>query len=295
MRWLVGVDLRERCRGAVGFAHFVASTTKARGATASLVGLHVLEREVVSQFQSLETIEAMERNASNRMREVVTAYGAADDFESLELALDVDANAALEDAIAASSFDGVIIGRKAKVGEDPIVRLGRVARVMLRNLPCPVVVTPPDLTPSDIGAGPLLLATDCSDSSVHAVGFAQRLAEQLGRELVLVHVVPMPDEWALHYLPTTASVASVQRELQAEGERALERWAGQNGLTGLRGIVLQGAVLPKLVQIAEELDTPLVITGSRRLNVVARFFIASIGSELSAASRCSVAVVPPPG
>ena len=101
----------------------------------------------------------------------------------------------------------------------------------------------------------------------------------------------MPEEWGAHYLPST-SVTHVRGELQAGGEIELERWAKEQGLHGQAGMVVQGGVLPRLIDVATDLDSPLIVTGSRQLGPVARFFVASVGSELAASAGCSVAVVP---
>ena len=85
-----------------------------------------------------------------------------------------------------AAASGLVIGRAAERGSRAVVRLGRVARRVLRRLPCPVVVVPPDL--SAVADGPILLATDLDVASASAVTFARDLAARHGRELKVVHV-----------------------------------------------------------------------------------------------------------
>jgi nucleotide-binding universal stress UspA family protein len=202
-----------------------------------------------------------------------------------------------EDALGreADEQDSVlVIGRRAKSGQDRIVRLGRVARRLLRTLPCPVLVTPPDLDPSGLGAGPIIAATDAREDSRSACALAARLAERLGRKLLLAHVVPMPEGWGGSYLPRD-SVARVTAELQASGEIELERWAKSEGLHGHAAVVLQGGVLARVLALADEVAAPMIVVGSHELGPVPRFFVASVGSELAAMATVPVLVVPPEG
>src|SRR5690606_16626963 len=125
-----------------------------------------------------------------------------------------------------------------------------------------------------------------------ATRYALRMADQLRRELVLAHVVPMPYGWSIGYLPPE-SVKQVRADLRTRGERALERWATQHGITGLRGVVTEGIVPEELARLAQQYDALAVVTGSRKLNALERLFVTSVGSELAAASACPVVVVPP--
>ena len=81
-------------------------------------------------------------------------------------------------------------------------------------------------------------------------------------------------------------------ELLAGGERTLERWAKEHGITGRRGIVREGVVLDELVALARDEDALMIVTGSRQLNALERMFATSVGSELCASALCPVAVVP---
>lgn len=291
--WIIGLDLRDRSDGAVRFARWVGERAgETAGQTAPRMrGVHVLERDKLRYVTAEQDLAQIEKMARVRMHDVVRKAGAADHIAALDLVVDADAEAKLDETARSAEAEVLLVGRKAKIGTDPVVRLGRVARRLLRALPSTVIVTPPDLQTEHVGGGPVVVATDCQDDARDAVEFALRFAELTGRKIVLVHVVPMPEEWGAHYLPTT-SVTHVKHELQAGGELALERWAKDQGLHGHAGMVLQGGVLPRLIDVAEELDSPLIVTGSRGLGPVARFFLASVGSELAASAGCSVAVVP---
>lgn len=293
--WIIGLDLRDRSDGAIRFARWVGERAgESEGQNAPRMrGVHVLESDKLRYVTAEQDLAQIEKMARVRMHDVVRKAGAADHFAALDLVVDADAEAKLDETARVHAAEVLLVGRKAKIGTDPVVRLGRVARRLLRALPCTVIVTPPDLETDAVGDGPVVVATDCQDDAREAVDFALRFAELTGRKIVLVHVVPMPEEWGAHYLPST-SVNHVKHELQAGGELALERWAKDQGLHGHAGMVLQGGVLPRIIGVAKELDAPLIVTGSRGLGPVARFFVASVGTELAASAGCPVAVVPTP-
>jgi nucleotide-binding universal stress UspA family protein len=162
----------------------------------------------------------------------------------------------------------------------------------VRSLPAPTLVVPPDLNREEIGKGPIILACDAHEDSLGATRYALRMADLLRRELILAHVVPMPYGWSIGYLPAE-SVKQVRADLRAQGERLLERWATQHGITGLRGVVTEGIVPEELARLVESEDALTLITGSRKLNALERLFVTSVGSELAASAKCPVVVVPP--
>ena len=75
-----------------------------------------------------------------------------------------------------------------------LMRLGSVARRMLRQLKQPTIVVPPDLLASQVGRGPVLVAVDFTEDSVRALNWARSFAETIGRPVRLVHFVDVPDQ-----------------------------------------------------------------------------------------------------
>ncbi|NJK31386.1 MAG: universal stress protein, partial [Deltaproteobacteria bacterium] len=73
-------------------------------------------------------------------------------------------------------LDALLVGRRARRDEDPIVRLGEVTRRVVRKLPAPVIVVPPDFGDDArdlLGSGPIILATDLSDHCIAAAPLRQ--------------------------------------------------------------------------------------------------------------------------
>ncbi|PRQ09694.1 universal stress protein [Enhygromyxa salina] len=283
--WTLGLDLREGAEGPLVFARWLRDQ-----ADLTLVPIHVIEPDqhrLLASAEKHEQAVALAEDALARTLERVGSSSPLEDVRMIEVGSpeDVLASAALDS-------DGLIIGRLAPRGKDRLLRLGGVARRLLRRLPAPTIVVPPDTRAQNIGKGPIVLAADTHEDSVGAARFALRMAELLGRELILAHVVPMPYGWSIGYLPAE-SVKQVRADLRAGGERTLERWASQHGITGLRGVVTEGIVTEELGRLAKAEDALMLVTGSRKLNALERLFVTSVGSELSASAPCPVAVVPP--
>ena len=121
----------------------------------------------------------------------------------------------------------VLEQRAARRDGKGIVRLGRVARRLLRSAAGPVVVAPPDLESGHLGTGPVVALTSLRADSVEACRFGASVAELLGRELAVVHVAPVPKDFGRSHLPIR-SLDSIREDYRARAERGLQEWIAAN-------------------------------------------------------------------
>lgn len=274
--WILGLDLSPRSHGALVFADWL------RSGGAMVLGLHVLEAWASPFIAAAEDIEATVREAA---AERCARLGIAP-LAGVEASIVPRA----EDGLlrAAATAEGLVIGRAAPRGERPRVRLGSVARRVLRELPGPVIVVPPDLVA--VAPGPILLATDLGPSSDVAVHFATRLAAAQGRELELVHVgEPRHSDLIDELDPTWLR----EREIYRAGvEATAADWATGHGLGDRPRHVLFGDRAEEIAALAARCKAALVVTGSRRLGLAGRLFSTSTASALAGLADCAVAVVP---
>jgi nucleotide-binding universal stress UspA family protein len=292
MDWLVGMDLTDRGQGALGYARWLAGVLPSGGDR--FVGVHVLEENELRQLLRYHHLEEIESKAAAAADRVVTAAGAETALVERRVIYGRSAEQALQDLSRQAGVRALVIGRQARRGEKRMVRLGRVARRLLRTLPAPVVVVPPDLQPAGVGDGPVLLAASIDADAIGAAAFAQRIAADLGRPLSVVHVVPGDDYLAAEMVP--AGVAGdFFRQLREDHERNLVAWMRAHGLTSVPHLVSEGSVVDRLADVAREERSPLVVVGSRGLGVGMRLFSSSVASDLAAASEVPVAVVPNEG
>lgn len=274
--WIVGLDLSLRSRGALVFAAWLR-----RVGRIPLVGVHMLEAWVRA-LEEEDPVPALHATATG----MATSMGIAA-FDRVEIRTVEEASEGLVESCAAAG--GLVIGRAADRGSRAVVRLGRVARRVLRRLPCPVVVVPPDL--SAVGVGPVLVATDLGPASEAAVRFAAELAVRCGHTLELIHVV---DDRGVQLIDALQSAWAARREaLVAAAEAAMARWAGEHHLGATTRHVRTGNPVDVISETAAARRAALVVVGSRRLSTVMRYFSTSIASELAAAATCPVCVVPP--
>lgn len=273
--WVVGLDLGERSLGALAFGHWLN-----RGSD-PMVGVYILETWMRPY---------VEADLISQVHAAVAAAAASLRIPAPARVTVVEAMSA-EDGLtrAAEASAGLILGRAARAGEAPWVRLGHVARRLLRTLPAPVVVVPRDLTA--VAPGPVLLATDLDDTTAAALPFARDLAARHGRALEVVHVGEPRNADLIDELEP--SWLAAREAYRASVAQDLERWMDRSRLGDLRRHLAYGDPAAKIAEVAAARDAALVVVGSRRLGAVGRLFLSSTASALAGAAACPVAVVPP--
>jgi nucleotide-binding universal stress UspA family protein len=267
--WIIGVDLGPRGAGALVFATWLRRTSGT-----PVFGLHLIA--VNRRF-------ATGMDAEANVRAEVSAQLDRLGLPPLDR-LDVAAAEHVEQGLLAAleRAEGLVVGRAAN--SDDRGRLGPVTRRVLRELTAPVVVVPPELT--EVGAGPVLLATDLGPASAAAARWAAAFADEHERPLAAIHVAAASDEPILDPSPLAG----------ADGARAvgaLDVWLGQHGLTDRPRRVAVGDPVEQVAAAAAEQGAALVVVGSRRLTATPRLFAASTSAALAARCGCPVAVVAP--
>lgn len=290
-KWIVGLDLRPRSQGAIQFAAHLVRHSKAESAE-ELVGVHVLEEDHLRAALRYHHLDELVKAAEEAAEHVLEHAHGDDCFREIRIVEGGKAEKSLAAARVYHNAHGLIVGRYAQRESHSLLRLGRVARRLLRASSAPVVVVPPDWTAGPDNDGPVVAAIDLGDESKAAVRFAADMAERLGKELVLAHVVPLPDDYGSHYLPAQ-SLDRLREEHRAEGLQALEAFARDNGISNAKLEVLQGSAVEELRSYGKTIKASMLVTGSRRLSGLERVLLSSVGSELSAAAVSPVAVVPP--
>jgi nucleotide-binding universal stress UspA family protein len=156
MTWIIGVDLRPLSHGALEFATWLAMNAVTPESAPCFFPVHVLEEDrllAVLRYHPLDELVTAAREAAQRTLE---QHGRAEWLEHLQIFQALRPEERLEVARADAGADAIIIGRAAGRKERRVVRLGRVARRLLRALQSTVVVVPPDLQAHDIGGGPIV-------------------------------------------------------------------------------------------------------------------------------------------
>ena len=160
MRWMVGVDPRDLSAGAVAFARWVAK----RATQDRLVAAHVLELELQELFARVNPEDAAD-GIPDYVDRLLDPLRQDPSFVEVGTISASTAEDGLQAAADERGCGALVIGRRKPMKERALVRLGRVARRLLRTLPIPVVVVPPDAQEAPFSTGPILIATALTRTS----------------------------------------------------------------------------------------------------------------------------------
>lgn len=281
-RWLIGLDLQPESTGVFCLASWLATGS---GLELQSIGVHVVETGL---FGYLGThMPTILDDARGRAREALSTAGVS--FAAVQA---IEAESAELGLLAAAKHHRatvLLIGRWSRLGSKSLVRLGRVARRILRELPLPVIVTPPDLREVDIGEGPVIFATDLCERSEAAAAFAAEIAARHGRGLVAVHVGAPQDHAALYVLDEACRQRIEGRHRRIEAE--VKAWVAEHA-AGAECVVVFGAIESEVLRLAEERGALMIVCASRGLSLTERIFASSTASNLAGHAKCPVAVVP---
>jgi nucleotide-binding universal stress UspA family protein len=293
------MDLQATSHGAVRFARWLQERSPHEQ---RLRGVYVgstatIERELPGPGLPGE-------RACTMMRATAESLGAASAFSAFEAVPSDEPEAVLARVAEEHGAHGLVIGRAGAAGEWSLVSLGRVARRLLRHVPRPVVVVPPDLDLAALGHGPVVIGVAPVDHAITAIQFGRALAETLDLPMLLVHVIPdpatfpvvSPDPMVPMAPYTSAEQASslVDRaRVRMGAEHALREWLREHGLGDPPLRAEAGRKAWTLLDVARSVQASMIVCGSRRLSLVERVFESSVGTELAARADRPVVVVPP--
>jgi nucleotide-binding universal stress UspA family protein len=281
-RWLIGLSLGSDELGPLEMGAWLHETT-----AASLQAMHVA---VVPSLPHRYRVE-LEAGLRQVLDQQIAEAGLADLLSAPEVRLGKHVDRDLVERAAALDA-GLLIGRSAPRSAAWIVRLGRVARRVLRHLPGVVAVVPPDLRRGDIGSGPVMVAIDPHGDGVEAVAFARDLAAQTGRELVAAHVFDGVADSAARSIPPELA-RRYRLAFQEEARAALDEFVQRHELGAVKLLTSEGSAVDQLLELARREGASMIVCGSRRLSTTERVFEGSVGSLLAATADVPVFVVPP--
>jgi nucleotide-binding universal stress UspA family protein len=282
MRWLVGIDLAGRSTGALTLAAWLVRNSKS---PTHLVAVHVIDEQLWGPH---DVSAALRPSCERALAEELAPLGLSSDALSHEVLTARTVPKGLALVAAQHGCDGIIVGRIAPRHGRTVVRLGSVARRLLRDLPLPVMVVPSDFSATDIGDGALLLGTDIGESSRSAGATAVRIGRELERSLVLVHVDPSYSVVPDYIGGGAVIVPRTPRHVRAD----VEHWAAASQLDVPVMRLADGEVVEELIAQGRREASPMIVVGSRRLTLGERLFSSSVGSDLARFADRPVLVVP---
>jgi nucleotide-binding universal stress UspA family protein len=291
------MDLTARSHGAIRFARWLQERSPDEQ---RLRGVYVGSTDTIER--ELPGAGLPGERACLSMRATAESLGAASAFEAFEVVQGDAPEEVLARVAEERDANGLIVGRAGMAGEWSLVSLGRVARRLLRHVPRPVVVVPPDLDVAALGRGPVVIAAAQVDHAVAAIRFGRALADMLDLPTLLVHVIPDPAMYLVGTADPAVPYTSAQQasallvdraRLRASAEHALQTWLREQGLGEPPVRAEPGRKGWTLLDVARSVEASMIVCGSRRLSLAERIFQSSVGTELAGQADRPVVVVPP--
>lgn len=277
--FVFGLDLTYKSHGALVFGEWLRAALGPEAVEA----LHV-----IAAREDAARRDTRLRQAQLLIHERLGASGHAQTFAEIRVRA---ADSIVEGLGAvASAARALVVGRRTRSGERALVHLGPVVRKLLRGLPLPTIVVPPELRPAALG-GPVVLATDLEAHSDAAARFAAELARACRRELIVAYIAEVHHNELVDESDPEWRVQG--QRFRREAEADLDAWADARGLADARRVALCGSPVEQLLELVEQEPPSLLVLGSRRLSATERLFTTSTSSTVAAYAPCPVAVVPP--
>jgi nucleotide-binding universal stress UspA family protein len=141
-------------------------------------------------------------------------------------------------------------------------------------------------------AGPVVIATDGSDSAEQAVVAGARVARMLGTRALLVYVRPAIGPLGEPHYQEKVSEQMAYARTALDRAQALVREEECEADEE----ILEGTPAERIVELAQARDAPLITVGSRGLGAVTGALLGSVSSAIIHRADRPVLVVPrPPG
>ena len=241
----LGLDLRPQTTGAVEYAVWLCRTAGLQPA-GHVQPVHVIEPDAMVELIRHADEETILGAFKRRGKEILDEVAHDGHLHAPEV-YGGDAVEILEDRTRARGSSALVVSRRSpgKAGLS-LPRLGSIARRLLRRLKTPVIVAPPDLLPSQVGEGPVVVAIDFEESAARAVAWAQPLAAAINRPLLLVHMAEMPDQLGYAGFIQTERWEQLATEILDRGRDRMADFLKQHDISGVQSTVVRGPVLPGL-------------------------------------------------
>ncbi len=144
--------------------------------------------------------------------------------------------------------------------------------------------------------GPVLVAVDFSDDSRAALMWASREATRWDRSLTILHVVHDPAASPGFYNEVTETLprpmAEVARDMMDDFLKAVRADHPELGaLANAEVKLVIGLPAGRIVEVATQIDTPLIVIGSRGLTGLPHILIGSVAERVVQLAPVPVVVV----
>ena len=192
--------------------------------------------------------------------------------------------------------DCIVIATHGYTGAKRLL-LGSTAERVVRYAPCPVLTVPTRTTPKRKGNTPplkikkILVPIDFSEISTDALPPAAFLAERLGAELILAHIVEnFPIDYLLGSELMNQTITPLMKQAAADLDRIARRLSDSTGLN-VSVIVRDGTPFREICEVARKLGVDLVVLTTRGYTGLKHVWLGSTAERVVRHAHCPVLAV----
>jgi nucleotide-binding universal stress UspA family protein len=288
-RILVAVDGSRNALVACRLAASIAKTAKAR-----IMLLYVVkapERELRGPAEA-----ALRSALDVREQQVVQEAASAIGDESLILEKKIlSERASVVKAITTfagdRNFDLIVLGTRG-LGGFRRLTIGSVSSGVATHAGSPVLVVRSGLHRQSLSLKNIVVATDGSSNSKHAVAVAAGLAKLLKANLEILHVIHLPE---IAYATTQpVPVGEMEEGARVSAEKVLGEAASLADAHGVKAMCrIKKGISPAqgIVDDADSQEADLIVVGARGLGGFRKLLLGSVSNSVLHYADCSVLVV----
>jgi len=135
----------------------------------------------------------------------------------------------------------------------------------------------------------ILVAYDGSEQAWKALELAAKMAKGCGAKLYIIHVVPVPEDYADCYVCAEIMAKALEkgREIINRAREVLKNTLGVDAET----ILEKGDPGKKIVEKAEELNVDLIVVGSTGKSGIKKLVLGSVSEKVVKSASRPVLVV----
>jgi nucleotide-binding universal stress UspA family protein len=138
----------------------------------------------------------------------------------------------------------------------------------------------------------IVVGVDGSQQSLAALGWAARMAQGMGSEVVAVYAVPRVMYWAPGFSPPAQYDPEWREAVRAELEGQWCRPLKEAGVR-YRALMEDGRPASVIAEVADRVDADVIVVGRRGRGGVAELLLGSVSHELTLHATRPVLLISP--
>ena len=137
----------------------------------------------------------------------------------------------------------------------------------------------------------IVLALDGSPESEHGLSVAEELARATGAAITVVHVREMMLAPVVGGVPRRIDEDQLEKRIRDQVANLVA--SGIDTELQIVASTYAGGPAHEIVEVAQQVDAGLIVTGSRGLGMIQGLLVGSVAHRLPYLARCPVLIVPP--